>query len=165
MPLKSGRANIGPNITELEKPSKRAPGGRPYEQALAIALKKAGVKPKRANGGHVKHVGALSGATPGRADALSVTVPDGAYIIPADVVSALGDGNTASGFEHLARMFPEQRASGGATVPCKLSDGEFMVFPKDVTKNGGPDAFDKWVMGVRKSDIQRRSNLPEPVKE
>jgi hypothetical protein len=123
------------------------------------------VKPtraKRANGGHV---GALSGATPGRADALDMDVPDGAYIIPADVVSALGDGNTASGFEHLARMFPEQRADGGATVPCKLSDGEFMVFPKDVAKHGGPDAFDKWVVGVRKADIQRRSNLPEPVKE
>jgi hypothetical protein len=165
MPLKLGRSNIGSNITELEKPSQRAPAGRPYDQALAIALKKAGVKPKRAVGGRVAHAGALKGSTPGRADALSVSVPDGAYIIPADVVSALGDGNTASGFEHLARMFPEQRASGGATVPCKLSDGEFMVFPKDVAKNGGADAFDKWVVGVRKADIKRRSNLPEPVKE
>ena len=163
MPLKRGRANIGANITELENT------GRPYKQALAIALKTASVKRaapvKRAQGGGVKHVGALAGTTPGRADALNADVPDGCYIIPADVVSALGDGNTAAGFEHLARMFPTQRADGGATIPCQLSDGEFMVFPADVEKYGGPDAFDKWTMQVRNADIKRRQNLPGPVKE
>ena len=41
MPLKSGKKNIGPNIKELEST------GRPYKQSLAIALKKAKVKPKK----------------------------------------------------------------------------------------------------------------------
>jgi hypothetical protein len=159
MPLKRGKANIGANITELEST------GRPYKQALAIALKSAGKTKKRAQGGAVKHVGALDGATPGRADALNTQVPDGCYIIPADVVSALGDGNTAAGFEHLARMFPTQKADGGVTVPCQLSDGEFMVFPADVEKYGGPDAFDQWVVDVRKKDIERRQALPGPVKD
>jgi len=35
MPLRSGKKNIGPNIDELRK------SGRPYKQALAIALTKA----------------------------------------------------------------------------------------------------------------------------
>lgn len=43
MPLLPGKQNIGPNITELEQPSPHAPEGRPYNQALAIALKTAGV--------------------------------------------------------------------------------------------------------------------------
>jgi hypothetical protein len=159
MPLKSGKSNIGSNISELEGT------GRPYRQALAIALKTAGVAP-RARGGHV---GALKGATGGRADALPVDVPDGAYVIPADVVSALGDGNTQAGFEHLERMFPatSRRAAGGnaGPVPCKLSDGEFVVSPENVQAHGGYDAFDQWTMYVRQRDIHRRQNLPGPVKE
>ena len=137
----------------------------PYAQALAIALKTAGVKPSRASGGHV---GALKGATGGRADVLPVDVPDGAYVIPADVVSALGDGNTAAGFEHMKRMFPSEgvptRGTGGG-VKCKLSDGEFVVSPQDVETHGGHDVFDKWIVGVRHADIKRRQNLPGPVKE
>ena len=160
MPLKSGKSNIGNNISELEGT------GRPYAQALAIALKTAGVKPARATGGHV---GALKGATGGRADALPVDVPDGAYVIPADVVSALGDGNTQAGFEHLNRMFPAtaSRAAGGKASPvkCKLSDGEFVVPPDQVQAHGGYDTFDKWIMHVRQMDIKRRQNLPGPVKE
>ena len=139
-----------------------------YSKALNIALKSAGVeRQKRARGGHV---GALKGATPGRADALPVDVPDGAYVIPADVVSALGDGNTAAGFEHLKRMFPDKGdklARGGSVsrVKCKLSDGEFVVSPGNVQQHGGYDNFDKWVEDVRKIDIKRRQNLPGPVKE
>ena len=48
MPLLPGRANIGRNITELEQPSAHAPNGRKFRQALAIALKTAGV-PKRSD--------------------------------------------------------------------------------------------------------------------
>ena len=47
MPLLPGKSNIGPNITELEKPSRHAPGGRPYKQALAIALSTALDKNRR----------------------------------------------------------------------------------------------------------------------
>lgn len=140
---------------------------KPYKRALAIALKNAGVKPARARGGHV---GALSGATGGRADALPVDVPDGAYVIPADVVSALGDGNTQAGFEHLKAMFPAaevSRARGGRALPvkCKLSDGEFVVPPDQVQSHGGYDTFDKWVMHVRQADIKRRQQLPGPVRD
>jgi hypothetical protein len=165
MPLKSGKSNIGPNIRELERPSKHAPGGRSYEQALAIALKTAGV-PKRANGGHV---GALRGKTMGRADEILTSVADGSHIIPADITSALGDGNSEAGFAKLEKIFPSQRALGGrisgmkgmkgilgsrmpkmprmpsmkfsrgGAVPVKLSDGEFAIAPEHVTRVGGGD--------------------------
>lgn len=138
--------------------------GKSYGRALNIALKNAGVR--RASGGHV---GALSGATGGRADALPVDVPDGAYVIPADVVSALGDGNTQAGFEHLVSMFPAtaSRARGGKASPvkCKLSDGEFVVSPDQVQLHGGYDTFDKWVLHVRQADIKRRQQLPGPVRD
>lgn len=41
--------------------------------------------------------GLLSGATPGRADQLLATAPSGAYVLPADVISHLGEGNTLAG--------------------------------------------------------------------
>lgn len=48
MPLLPGKANIGRNLTELEQPSAHAPRGHPYRQALAIALKTAGVTTRAA---------------------------------------------------------------------------------------------------------------------
>ena len=128
MPLLSGKKNIGANIKAEE-----TSGGKPYRQALAIALNKAYGPKKRADGGHVTaalkaayqkranggHVGPLTGSTPGRADAIATTVPDGSHIIPADVVSSLGEGNSGAGFEHLKRIFPhssQHRAFGGSAA-------------------------------------------------
>lgn len=41
--------------------------------------------------------GFLSGATPGRADSLKTTAPSGSYVMPADVIAGLGEGNSLSG--------------------------------------------------------------------
>src|SRR5512139_3598946 len=49
--------------------------------------------------------GGLSGSTMGRADKLPVNVRSGAYVIPADVVSGFGQGNTNAGMLALGRMF------------------------------------------------------------
>ncbi len=55
----------------------------------------------RAKGGSVgetMHVsGLLNSAGPGRTDTINTNVPAGAYVIPADVVSGLGEGNTLAG--------------------------------------------------------------------
>ena len=48
--------------------------------------------------------GLLSGVTPGRADNVPLSVASGSYIIPADVVSGLGEGNTLSGASLLDKM-------------------------------------------------------------
>jgi hypothetical protein len=47
--------------------------------------------------------GGVRGKTGGRADALPVDVPAGAYVIPADVVAAFGEGNTEAGMHALDR--------------------------------------------------------------
>ena len=133
MPLLPGKANIGRNIKELEQPSKHAP--RPYEQALAIALKTAGVPKKRADGGGVDDTGftgALTGDTPGRADALPVNVLDGSHVIPADVVSAIGDGNSGAGLKHLSKMFPTPKVSAPKTPKfnMKLPAAPHLLAPR-----------------------------------
>jgi hypothetical protein len=168
VPLKPGKASIGANIKELKRPSKHAPSGRSPDQALAIALRIAGV-PKRADGGHV---GALRGDTEGSADDVMTSVPDGSHILSADCVAALGDGNSEAGFSKLERMFPASRTSGGrmgmkggtkiglpkmagmpkmpgmphmgrahgGPVKVALSDGEFSVPPEQVVRVGRGDA-------------------------
>jgi hypothetical protein len=41
--------------------------------------------------------GFLHGTTPGRADSVLTTAPGGAYVLPADVVAGLGEGNSLAG--------------------------------------------------------------------
>lgn len=52
--------------------------------------------------------GFLHGATSGRADAIKTTAPSGSYVIPADVVAGLGEGNSLSG----ARVMQDALSSG-----------------------------------------------------
>lgn len=51
------------------------------------------------------HSGPLMSAVPGRTDQLPISVKSGSYVVPADVVSALGEGNTAAGNNILKSMF------------------------------------------------------------
>jgi hypothetical protein len=41
----------------------------------------------------------------GRTDHIPIHVPGGSYVIPADVVSAIGQGNSLNGLEVMKRMF------------------------------------------------------------
>lgn len=117
-------------------------------------------------------LGALRGKTGGRADKLPVKAPEGSFVIPADVVSALGEGNSAAGMEQLSSKFPgssssaAKMADGG--VPIKVSDGEFIVSPKDVTALGsgdmqyGHEILDAFVQHARAENIQHLQSLPSP---
>ena len=66
---------------------------------------------RRADGGAIPddpmmpHIGPINTATLGRADADPMHVPPGSYVMPADIVSHLGQGNTAAGLKMLAEMF------------------------------------------------------------
>ena len=109
MPLLKGVKNIGHNVKEME-----AAGHKP-SQAVAAALRTAyGPPKKRADGGHV---GPLTGDTPGRADKIRTTVPDGSHVIPADIVSYLGDWNNAAGLALLNKHFPHRAEGGGISAP------------------------------------------------
>ena len=56
-----------------------------------------------APGAEKLHTGPIHSAVAGRTDHLPVEVPSGSYVIPADIVSAMGEGNTNAGFKILRR--------------------------------------------------------------
>jgi 8-oxo-dGTP pyrophosphatase MutT (NUDIX family)/GNAT superfamily N-acetyltransferase len=51
------------------------------------------------------HVGPIHSGVSGRTDHLPMTVHSGSYVLPADIVSAGGEGNTLAGFRVLRRTF------------------------------------------------------------
>lgn len=68
--------------------------------------------------------GFLAGSTPGRADALKTTAPAGSYVLPADVVAGLGQGNSLAGARATQEMLstgphgmPLPRGGGRSTMP------------------------------------------------
>lgn len=193
MPLKKGssQATVGFNISELMH------SGRPQKQAVAIALKTAReARAKRDFGGQTittttqtagvrpprspkMHVGPIHSPVAGRTDHLPMTVPSGSYVIPADIVSALGEGNTMAGFKIIRQMFkglPGEQAfaSGGATAaPVEIiaAGGEYVIDPMTVHHIGGGDLevghreLDKFVTSLRAKTIKTLKKLPGPRKD
>jgi hypothetical protein len=128
---------------------------------------------KRKKGGRV-HVGPIVGDTGGRADKVPMSVPDGAYVIPADIVSGLGEGNTGAGMVQLGKMFPKSkprimRESPGA-VPILAADGEFVVSPQSILDRWddlayGHQALDAWVLHERQQLIETLEGLAPPAQD
>jgi hypothetical protein len=128
--------------------------------------------------------GPVRAPTPGRTDLYPKDAPDGSYVIPADIVSALGDGNSDAGHARLDQMFPTAprspktgmmrhnkipapRASGGR-VPIIVAGGEYVLSPDQVAAAGngdieaGKNALDDLVQWVRKEHQQTLATLPGP---
>ena len=174
MPLEKSSSN--PAFVRNLKAEMHA--GKPQDQALAIAysVKR---RAKRAKGGKV-HVGPIIGTTGGRADKRPMHVPNGAYVLTADHVSGLGEGNTHAGMEKLNRMFPKsakaheatedsKRASGGK-VPIYAADGEYVVNPDDIRDRWGDldyghKVLDAWQEHERQHLIHTLSNLDGPAQD
>lgn len=151
---------IGKNIATEEKT-------KPRNQAIAIALDIAR-RAKRATGGHV---GPIHSAVAGRTDHLAMNVPEGAYVVPADVVSGLGEGNTANGLKVLESMFGASPSKASSKdVPIMAAGGEYVISPEAVKQKGGGDLnrghkiLDKWVVSERKKIIKTMSKLPGPAR-
>lgn len=180
MPLTKGSSQkaVSSNISELMH------SGRPQKQAIAIALDVAR-RAKRAAGGALPgdsvqtHVGAIRSHVAGRTDHLPMHVPSGSYVIPADIVSSIGEGNTESGFHALDTAFaqygmsPQAKAAGGATgpkVPIVAAGGEYVIPPEIVAAIGGGDmdaghtGLDEFVKGMRQKLIKTLQKLPGPKK-
>ena len=188
MPLKKGssQTTVSSNISELVH------SGRPQNQAIAIALKTARETAK-AKGGPLQdnpnvkldsdpvaqpseygdvtkvHVGPIHSPVAGRTDHLPMHVPSGSYVIPADIISAMGEGNTMAGFRVAKTIFsklPEMggqpglgipsaegmpgqsaelgmpgKAEGGKVqaVPIVAAGGEYVISPDEVTSLGKGD--------------------------
>ena len=100
------------------------------KQAAAAALRTA-----RATGGSVKvHSGPIHSAVAGRTDHLPMNVASGSYVIPADIISAMGEGNSMAGFKIAKDIFSapdmtsgtpygEKGLPYGATSPRKAGGG------------------------------------------
>lgn len=168
-PRKIGRFAGGPVYRGAKdsprKPMERRATGVDVDAALSTAR-------KYASGGAV-HAGPVPGETTGRSDELPIDVEAGSFVIPADIVSALGDGNSEAGYVHLDKVFGQGRprlARGGAAVPIKISHGEYVVPPETVARIGKGDmdmghrSLDKFVLGVRKQNIHKLSKLPPPAR-
>ncbi len=201
MPLiKSGsRQAVSSNISELIH------SGRPQKQAIAIAMSNAQKYGKnfasggasweeRASGRTLAHEGMIKSPVPGRTDALPITVGGGAYILPAEHLAAIGQGNSIAGgqianqvlglskkgglrtpraiIHKQGRMKMPKIADGGAApdVDIVAAGGEFVVPPEVVRRIGGGDmkrgheVLDKWVMSTRKKHIHTLNNLKPPKK-
>jgi hypothetical protein len=114
------------------------------------------------------------GETGGREDKLPVDVPSGSFVIPSDIVSALGQGNSLAGCKALDKTFGadnrQHRANGGQAVPILISDGEYVVAPEAVAKIGhgdmdlGHKTLDALVGTIRQQHIKQLKSLPPPAR-
>lgn len=183
--------------TPQQQPSPQqmpAPGQQPGQQpsgtmSVTTAQHRGGATPRRDMGGGMSlgtldpswargelrsadqgggATGYLHGATSGRGDAILTTAPSGSYVIPADVIAGLGEGNSLAGANVMQKIIstgpggiPLPRTGGRNTIPrppplprdakggavpgqreqtpVALSHGEFVVPPEHVAHWGGGD--------------------------
>lgn len=83
------------------------------------------------------HTGPIHSSVAGRTDHLPMHVPSGSYVIPADIISAMGEGNTMAGFQHIKRMFGGTPYGGGA-APYGQSGGPYGSGSAPYGQSGGP---------------------------
>lgn len=183
MPLHPGKSRevVSSNVREMMH------AGHPQKQAVAAALDTAR---KAAQGGRqethpkVFH-GPLKAPIPGRTDRLPIHVYSGSYVIPADIVSALAEGNTEAGYAVIKKMIEDAQANtrtkGGmigtgeeetpSTVAAIVAGGEYVLSPDEVRAFGegdideGHKVLDAFVKSTRKKNIKTLRGLPGPVKD
>lgn len=137
----------------------------------------------------MRRTGMLNSMVPGRTDKLPINVGPGSYVVPADIVSAVGQGNSMAGSNILGRMFKPKSANlglkgrkragrmfmadGGAAedVPIVAAGGEFVISPEEVADvgdgdvNKGHQILDDFVKATRKNHIKTLRKLPAPKKD
>lgn len=146
MPLKKGSSDktVSKNISEL------VGSGRSQKQAVAIALDTAR-RTAKAGGGAISgkvHSGPIRATVAGRTDHLPIHVPSGAYVIPADIISGMGEGNTEAGFKVAKSIFstgiygtkPKGMAYGASKTPygenAKMAYGQSIDAPYGMSMPG-----------------------------
>jgi hypothetical protein len=121
------------------------------------------------------HHGPIPSPVAGRTDHLPMHVSSGSYVLPADIVSALGEGNTMNGFKIVddmnAQHHDDGRFANGGTVPIVAAGGEYVIPPHAVAGFGkgsldtGHKVLDEFVKHVRAKTIKTLQKLPGPKKD
>lgn len=118
--------------------------------------------------------GALKSHVAGRTDHLPIRVSNGAYVLPADIVSSMGEGNTDAGFKAVEHIFGIRQHAAGITehkIPIMAAGGEYVIHPEDVKRIGngdmkhGHDVLDQFVKHRREALIKTLKKLPGPAKK
>lgn len=120
--------------------------------------------------------GAVRSDSPGRADNVETMASAGTYVIPADVVSALGEGNTPAGVQWLdqavAKLLQGDSSAlkfrDGGSVPVRVSGGEYAVPPQAVAALGkgsykaGVRKIEHLIAEIRDRTAKKLRRLPKP---
>jgi hypothetical protein len=159
-----GSPETNPNL----RPAKKAAGGSARVPGPSFFQ-------RDANRALSRQSGLIKSVVPGRTDKHPMRVASGSYILPADVVSHLGQNNTLSGAKFLRRKFGGggaiQFAAGGEVpVPVDIiaAGGEYVLSPDQVAAVGGGDlkkghaALDKMVLDTRRDHIKTLRKLAPP---
>jgi len=117
-------------------------------------------------------VGPIPSNVCGRTDHLPINVPAGSYVLTADVVSGLGEGNTIAGFELLNKFFGKQKKIGDDVTEVVVAGGEYILAPQTIANRiGGGDleaghnTLDGFVVKYREKTIQTLKKLPGPKRD
>jgi hypothetical protein len=115
--------------------------------------------------------GYIRSDTGGTADKLSFNVVQDSYVIPADVVSGLGQGNSDAGAKVIAQRYSGRlSARTKGNIPVKLSGGEYVISPHVVKRAGRGDIergvrhFEGVIQRVRNETIDELRNREKPVR-
>lgn len=163
-------------------PEHLADGGPPAMSAAPWYMRREATAP---------HFGGfLPGASGGRTDNKNISVPGGSFVIPADVVSGLGQGNSMAGANVLHKMFSTgpygmklnkmNRASSGLPrapgmtkfaaggvppghTPIVAAAGEFVVPPDAISNKFGD--LDKGHKVLNKFVVEQRKNHVKTLKK
>jgi hypothetical protein len=133
-----------------------------------------GGEPRPHNGREINqtHSGPIVSAVSGRTDHLNMSVPNNSYIIPADIVSGTGEGNTLAGFEIWKKALPEDDGSDDGENPDQVkivaAGGEYGIKPNQIRAIGGGDykrgfdIIDNTIVRMRNNIISEMKKLPPP---
>lgn len=139
----------------------------------AVSVAKKAAKPMTV------HMGPIHSVVAGRTDHLPMHVASGSYVIPADIVSAMGEGNTMAGFKVCKDIFfgdgvekdvPASSISNEPPVAIVAAGGEYVVGPRQVEQVGdgslddGHQILDLFVRDMRAKTVKTLKGLPGPKK-
>jgi hypothetical protein len=119
------------------------------------------------------HEGPIHSNVAGRTDHLPMHVENGSYVIPADIISAMGEGNSMAGFKVAQQIFGPsalKKPAGGKAegIPIVAAGGEYILTPEQVVALGkgslesGQKVLDAFIKTFRKKTIKILSQLPGP---